>query len=332
MHRLYYSPGSCSMAAHIVLEEIGAPYELQLISSLGATEGKMTATSDWKAVNPKGRVPALLGVPGRIGGAENLLTELHAILIFLARTHPSVGLLPTDPAGEARCIEWMNWLASNGNSGAKFLANEGFVTASLSYRLSGVSPFPAAIEDCKCAIRFLRKNALNYGINPDKIGVAGSSAGGHLAELVATANKAAGLEGTGGWQDVSSRVQAAASYYGVSDFTARFPQETDEFIEKFLRGTEKRKGQLYRKASPIFYVSKDDPPLLIVHGDKDNSVPFDQSVRIIEAYRRVGLPVEFIAVKNAGHDFEQVGNAPISPSVELIHQRTSDFFKRFLSY
>jgi glutathione S-transferase len=101
------------MAAHIVLEEIGAPYELQLISSLGATEGKMTATSDWKAVNPKGRVPALLGVPGRIGGAENLLTELHAILIFLARTHPSVGLLPTDPAGEARCIEWMNWLASN---------------------------------------------------------------------------------------------------------------------------------------------------------------------------------------------------------------------------
>jgi glutathione S-transferase len=113
MHRLYYSPGSCSMAAHIVLEEIGAPYELQPISSLGATEGKMTATPDWNAINPKERVPALLGVPGRIGGAENLLTELHAILIFLARTHPSVGLLPTDPAGEARCIEWMNWLASN---------------------------------------------------------------------------------------------------------------------------------------------------------------------------------------------------------------------------
>jgi glutathione S-transferase len=101
------------MAAHIVLEEIGAPYELQLISSLGATEGKMTATPDWKAINPKGRVPALLGVPGRIGGAENLLTELHAILIYLARTDASAGLLPTDPAGEARCIEWMNWLASN---------------------------------------------------------------------------------------------------------------------------------------------------------------------------------------------------------------------------
>jgi glutathione S-transferase len=101
------------MAAHIVLEEIGAPYELQLISASGVTEGKMTATAEWKAINPKGRVPALLGVAGRIGGADNLLTELHAILIYLARTHISAGLLPPDPAGEARCVEWMNWLASN---------------------------------------------------------------------------------------------------------------------------------------------------------------------------------------------------------------------------
>lgn len=113
MYRLYYSPGACSMAAHIVLEEIGEPYELELISSSGVREGKMTATPEYKAINPKGRVPALLGVPGRIGGAENLLTELHAILMYLARTNVSAELLPADSAGEARCIEWMNWLASN---------------------------------------------------------------------------------------------------------------------------------------------------------------------------------------------------------------------------
>jgi glutathione S-transferase len=113
MHRLYYSPGACSMAAHIVLEEIGEPYETELISSSGSREGKMTQTAKWRAVNPKGRVPALLGVPGRIGGADNLLTELHAILFYLARTNPAAGLLPADPAGEARCVEWMNWLASN---------------------------------------------------------------------------------------------------------------------------------------------------------------------------------------------------------------------------
>jgi len=113
MHRLYYSPGACSMAADIILEEIGSPYELSLVSSSGPREGKMTATPEWRAINPKGRVPALSGVPGRIGGADNLLTELHAILVYLARAHPAAGLLPADLAAEARCVEWMNWLASN---------------------------------------------------------------------------------------------------------------------------------------------------------------------------------------------------------------------------
>jgi acetyl esterase/lipase len=218
----------------------------------------------------------------------------------------------------------------SGNFGAQFLADAGFVTASLSYRLSGDSPFPAAVEDCKCAIRFLRASAPKYGIDPDRIGAAGSSAGGHLAELLATADQSAGLEGDGGWQSVSSKVQAAASYYGVSDLTVPFPQDTVRVIVKFFRGTEEEKPELYRKASPILYVSKDDPPLLLVHGEKDDGVPFDQSVRMAETYRRVGLPVEFIAVKNAGHDFQHIGDAPISPSVEVIHQKTVDFFKRYV--
>src|ERR1700704_2282650 len=112
-HRLYYSPGACSMAAHIVLEEIGEPYDLELVSSRGRVGGEGTTSPAWMAQNPKGRVPALSGVSGRIGGSDNLLTELHAILFYLARTHPQARLLPTDPAGEGRAIEWMNWLASN---------------------------------------------------------------------------------------------------------------------------------------------------------------------------------------------------------------------------
>src|ERR1700722_1881726 len=104
----------------------------------------------------------------------------------------------------------------NGNSGALLLADAGFVTASLFYRLSRDSPFPADIEDCKCAIRFLRANASKYGLDPDRIGVAGASAGGHLAELIATAPSSAGLEGTGGWGNISSEVQAASAYYGAS--------------------------------------------------------------------------------------------------------------------
>jgi acetyl esterase/lipase len=177
------------------------------------------------------------------------------------------------------------------------LADAGFVTASIFYRLSGASPFPADIQDCKCAIRYLRANAKTYSIDPNRIGVAGASAGGHLAELVATADDMAGLEGDGGWQNVSSRVQAASAYYGVSDFAVgarEFQHHAGKVVPKLFCGDEKEKPELYKQASPIKYVSKDDPPLLLVHGDQDDLVPFAQSVEMTKAYERVGLKVEFI--------------------------------------
>lgn len=108
MHTLYYSPGSCSLAPHIVLEEIGEPYDTELVL---ATDGAMTRTERWRAINPKGRVPALTGVAGSIGGQPGLLTEVAAIVTYLADTHPEAGLLPDDPARRARAAEWMNWLS-----------------------------------------------------------------------------------------------------------------------------------------------------------------------------------------------------------------------------
>jgi acetyl esterase/lipase len=261
-------------------------------------------------------------VPYCTGGGGSLLMD-----IFIPAQR---GRTPT-PA-----VLWIHgggWQAGdkNAHANAEFLARGGFVAATLSYRLSDAAPFPAAVEDCKCAIRFLRANASKYGIDPDSIGVAGASAGGHLAELLATADGSAGLEGDGGWQHVSSRVQAAVSYFGNSDLTAQFPTDTVPFIVKFLGGTRDEKPDLYRKASPIEYVSKDDPPLLLVHGERDEGVPFDQSVRMAEVYRRMGLPVDFIALKNAGHDFEHVGTDPISPSVEVVHEKTVEFFRRYLT-
>lgn len=215
---------------------------------------------------------------------------------------------------------------------AQALAREGFATASIDYRLSGEAPFPAQIEDCKCAVRFLRANAAKYGIDPQRIGVAGPSAGGHLAELVATAGQSAGLEGEGGWPNVSSQVQAAAAWFGVSDFTVgarQFDHHTGQPVIKLFRGTEKDKPDLYHKASPITYVSKDAPPLLLAHGEEDELVPFDQSVRMADAYRKAGLTVEFIAVKNAGHGFQPAGSPP-SPSPEEIRERTVEFFRKYL--
>ncbi|MEJ1158253.1 glutathione S-transferase family protein [Prosthecomicrobium sp. N25] len=113
MHTLYYSPAACSLAPHIVLEEIGKPYGLEWVQA-----GVKTVTPEWKAMNPKGRVPALSGVPGRIGGGTDLLTEANAIMIYLGRTNPEAGLIPADPAREARMIEWMNWLTSSFHAAA----------------------------------------------------------------------------------------------------------------------------------------------------------------------------------------------------------------------
>lgn len=115
---LYHSPGACSMAAHVVLEEIGAPFELELVLSRGEREGAMTATPEWRAVNPKGRIPALQPVEGSAGGAAELLTELPAILLYLGLRHGEAGLLPREPAGLARAVEWMNWLSGTVHGGA----------------------------------------------------------------------------------------------------------------------------------------------------------------------------------------------------------------------
>lgn len=107
MLKLFYSPGACSLAPHIVLEEIGIPYEKEIVKA--GTDTQMEA---WRAQNPKGRVPALLGVPGSIGGSDDLLTEANAIMVYLARSYPEAGLLPSEPALEARVIEWLNYLSS----------------------------------------------------------------------------------------------------------------------------------------------------------------------------------------------------------------------------
>lgn len=108
MYRLYYSPGACSLAAHIILEELGLPFELELRSAL---KGSGTQTPEYLSINPKGRVPALQSSSGDIGGVGDVLTELPAILFFLAARHPEGHLLPCEPGAQARCIEWLNWLS-----------------------------------------------------------------------------------------------------------------------------------------------------------------------------------------------------------------------------
>ncbi len=221
----------------------------------------------------------------------------------------------------------------NGSSGARFLASAGFVTASIFYRLSGEAKFPADIEDCKCAIRYLRANARRYEIDRGRIGIAGASSGGHLALLAGTADESAGLEGSGGWPMVSSRIKAVVSYYGPTDFRTLnldFGPRAQAAITKLLGVPFQVNADAYARASPITYISSDDPPLLMVHGDGDTLVPLSQSERMRDAYLRAGLKADLVKVGNANHDFEPASSKPLSISIEQIHGLTVEFFKKWL--
>lgn len=210
-------------------------------------------------------------------------------------------------------------------SQVKSLAERGFFAISVNYRLSGVAIFPAAVEDCKCAVRWLRANAIKYNIDSNRIGVWGGSAGGHLALMVGCADEIAGLEGKGGWEKYSSRVQAVCSYYGPADLTHMQDGDTTAPAQ-FLGGTPKEKPEAYGLASPVTYVSPEDPPLLMIHGNTDMVVPYTQSVTMQQAYLNWGLEVELVKVLNAGHGFQPVNNKTISPTQQEIFQKTLDFF------
>ena len=182
-----------------------------------------------------------------------------------------------------------------------------YVVASINYRLSQHAIFPVQIEDCKAAIRFLRANADKYGIDPNRIGVWGSSAGGHLVALLGTSGDVKEFE-KGENLDFSSRVQAVCDYFGPTDFTkmSSFPttmghDAADSPESKLVGGAVQENKDKCKRANPITYVTKDDPPFLIVHGDKDPLVPHNQSVILYEALKRVGVKSKFYTVPGGGH-------------------------------
>jgi len=206
-------------------------------------------------------------------------------------------------------IVWIHgggWNKGSKESGVLRLAAfaaQGYLCASAEYRLSGEAKFPAQIEDCKCAIRFLRAHAKKYNLDPDRIGVWGSSAGGHLVALLGTAGDVKELEGQGGWDSFSSKVQAVCDFCGPSDFfkIAGNSQSAKGPVGMLLGGSPADKADLARLASPITHVTKDDPAFLIVHGDKDTVVPMEQADLLNAALKKAGVPVTLYVAEGQGH-------------------------------
>jgi acetyl esterase/lipase len=186
-------------------------------------------------------------------------------------------------------------------------AEHGFVTATCSYRFVSEAPFPAAVEDTKCAVRWLRANAKERGIDPDKIGVAGGSAGGHLAMMIGYSSDVPELEGKGGNAETSSRVQAVVDLYGPTDLTTDFAKSRGEVFHFLGDKTFDQAPDEYRLASPITHVTKDDPPTLILQGSIDSTVPIHQADLLAEKLGKVGVVCEYDRVEGWPHtmDLEQ---------------------------
>ncbi|MBI3890371.1 MAG: alpha/beta hydrolase [Candidatus Wallbacteria bacterium] len=215
---------------------------------------------------------------------------------------------------------------------AGYLAHYGYVVASIDYRLCWLAKFPAAVEDCKAAVRWMRANSRRLGVDPERIGVWGASAGGHLAMMVGCADASAGLEGNSGNPGISSRVRAVCSYFGPSDLAGEFanPFSLGGQIVQFFMGPF-RSPRDFVAASPVSHVGPGDPPLLMLHGDRDGLVPFRQSQLMFDAYRRFGLDATLIAVRNADHGFMPKDLlAPVTPNSAQRWNIVLSFFDRHL--
>ena len=195
---------------------------------------------------------------------------------------------------------WKNGSKSRINPTMIRLTADGYAAASIDYRLLGLQSHPAQIHECKAAIRWLRAHAEKYGYDATKIGVGGGSAGGHLTLLLGLSGGIKELEGTvGGNLDQSSRVQAIIDLFGPSALV-RFSKTSKRFMYKYKQDTD-----FLNSASPVTYLSKDDPPVLILQGDKDNIVPKDQSEYLHKRYQDAGLESELYIIKGASHGGRQ---------------------------
>jgi acetyl esterase/lipase len=203
------------------------------------------------------------------------------------------------------------------------LLDAGFTVVAVNYRLAPAFTFPAMIEDVKCAIRSLRAHATTYGIDPDRIGAWGGSAGGHLVSLLGTADASAGFD-VGEYLDYSSAVQAVVDMFGPADLSTLFPAGFDNLRASVFDDFD------LALASPITYVSPDDPPFLILHGEEDRIVPISQSEALTARLKATGVPVQFVRVQHAGHGFIPDGTAPVRPSRSEITRLVVEFFREHL--
>jgi acetyl esterase/lipase len=241
------------------------------------------------------------------------------------------------PAQTNRSLPLIIWIhggawrgGSKDNCPAARFTGRGFAVASVNYRLSQHAVFPAQIEDCKAAVRWLRAHANEYQLDTNRFGAWGSSAGGHLVALLGTTGDVKEFD-RGENLAFSSRVQAVADFFGPADLlkmtaqsgaNSRMNHDAPDSPESLLiGGTLPENPDKARRASPVIYVSKGDAPMLLVHGDADPLVPWNQSEELCAALKKAGVDATLHIVKGGGH------GTGFGPDV---NQMVEEFFDRRL--
>lgn len=210
-------------------------------------------------------------------------------------------------------------------NGALSYAKRGYVCITVNYRLVGEAPFPACVEDVKCAVRWLRARAEQYNVDPQRIGGYGNSAGAHLAAMLGLAGPQADLEGDGPYQDQSSMLQAVCSSATPSDFLFRGEAALERMGGEgtLLAGPKETVAQRAKLASPVTHANADAPPFLVIHGTADTTVNVEHGDRLVDALKKAGAKdVTYLRVEGAGHGVFNSHAETTQPAMEAFFDRT----------
>lgn len=206
------------------------------------------------------------------------------------------------------------------------LRDKGLTVVSIDYRLvNNTTKFPAPIEDVKDAVKFIRKNAKEYNIDENKIGIWGSSAGGHLALMEGLTDDTVFI-GSDDFKNYSSKVNFIISWYGPTDLSIINGKNAEKVASNFMGVSIKDSKDSYIKASPINYLSEESPSILLIHGSKDTVVPSSQSFNLYKKGKELGADVRYMSIKNGGHGFVPSGGE-IYPALNDISDKTISFIE-----
>ena len=315
----------------IAPEDVTAPYGANLNTTNWSNGSHvLTAVARDQAGNTQTSAPVSVTIQNQQSQGMNVTyCSPGGVNLKMDVYYPPVGT-PT-PTPVLMFIHGGGWIAGDKTSDVGMydiprFAKRGYLVVSINYRL-GHNIFPAYVEDAKCAIRHLRANAASYRLDPQRIGVWGHSAGGHIAALLATTSPGV-YEGNGGWAGYSSRVKAIATYEAPFDLTGG----AQDFETTVIGDIDRVFGTMKVEASPVNHVTSDDPPFLIVHGDLDQSIYMPQPQKMINRLQGAGVTFQFLKVTNGGHYLTAPSSsgATASPDRRGISNAVLTFFDTYV--